>query len=137
MRDWEILLFVVSLIATLWVVIGYGASLLGPWKRLLAHYPVTQWMPTVSRAHLVSLDCGWMSYGNCLTLDFAEESFTVRMAWACLPFHPPFTVPKSAIRGVRRGRLLFIYWITFWVDDCRFLLWGPNARTRFFDGIEG
>ncbi len=135
MQTWELVLFIVGLLATLWAAVGYFASILGPWRRLVARYPVSQWTPMVFKARFVSLERGLMSYGNCLTIDFSDDSFTVRMAWAFLPFHPPFSVPKSAIRNINRGRFLFINWITFWVDDCRFLLWGPNARARFFDGM--
>lgn len=136
MRDWQIIALAIALAALMWIVIGYVTPILGPWRRLVSQYPVIQWSPTVSKAHLVSMECGWVSYGNCLTIDFGEDAMTVRMGFLLLPFHPPFTVPKSAIRHVRRGRLLFINWLTFWVDDCRFLLWGPNTRTRFFNGVD-
>ncbi len=135
MRDWQIVTLVITLLLSMWFVIGYLSPMIGPWGRLVSQYPVNQWSPTVSKAHFVSMDRGLMSYGNCLTIDFSDDTMTVRMGFLLLPFHPPFTVPKSAIRDVRRGRLLFIDWITFRVDDCRFLLWGPNARTRFFDEL--
>lgn len=135
MRDWQLFVLLPILLLFFWIGIGYVSPILGPWGRLVSQYPVNQWSPTVSKAYFVSMDRGLMSYGNCLTIDFSEETLTVRMGLLLLPFHPPFTVPKSAIRNVRRGRLLFINWITFWVDDCRFLLWGPNTRTRFFDGM--
>lgn len=136
MRDWQIVALVAALVMLMWIVIGFLTQILGPWRRLVSQYPVNQWLPTVSKAHFVSMDRGLMSYGNCLTIDFSDDTMTVRMGLICLPFHPPFTVPRSAIRNVHRGRLLFINWMTFWVDDCRFLLWGPNTRTRFFDGME-
>ncbi len=136
MRDWQIVTLVVPLLALMWIVIGYVTPILGPWGRLVAQYPANQWTPTVSRAYFVSMSCRWFSYGNCLTIDFGEETMTVRMGMLCLPFHAPFTVPKSAVRHVRRRRFLFVHWTTFTVDDCQFLLWGPHTRTRFFDGME-
>lgn len=136
MRDWEIVVFACTIAVILWIVIGYLTPILGPWRRLVRQYPTHQWSPSVSKARFVSMECGWASYGNCLTIDFGEDAMTVRMGLMLLPFHPPFTVPKSAIHHVRRGRLMFIDWIKFQVDDCQFLLWGPNTRTQFFDGLE-
>jgi hypothetical protein len=136
MADWQILALVAVLLPLMWLVIAFFAVTFGPWRRLVSRYPVNQWVPTVSKAYFVSMDCGLMSYGNCLVIDFSDDTMTVRMGANMLPFHQPFMVPKTAIQNFRRGRLLFIDWIKFQVDDCRFLLWGPNTRTNFFDGLE-
>lgn len=129
MQDWELILFIVGLSTTLWGITGYLASRLGPWKRLTQRYPVTRSVHTTLTARMASLDYGWLSYGNCLRIDFSEEHLTVSMSWALLPFHPPFLVPKTAVRDCRNGRFLGIQWIRFHIDDCRLLVWGPWARS--------
>ncbi|HET6426747.1 MAG TPA: hypothetical protein VFG20_23845 [Planctomycetaceae bacterium] len=135
MQDWELVLFVVGLSTTLWIIIGYLTARLGPWTRLVERYPVSQSVQTTMKARFVSLEYGWLSYGNCLRIDFSDDHMTVSMSWAVLPFHPPFLVPKSAIQDCRHGRFLLIHWIRFRVDDCRFLLWGFWERSAVLEEL--
>lgn len=108
MRDWEILLIAIGGLSVLWIVLGWVTPKLRPWGRLVAQYPAHDWTPTVFKARFVSMSCLWFSYGNCLTIEFADDTMTVWMGALCLPFHAPFTLPKSAIHAIRRGRSVFI-----------------------------
>lgn len=136
MAEWQILTLCIVLgYPLLWVAIMAGVVWLGPWSRLVAKYPLNELNRPLLRARMVSMHCCYTSYGNCLTLDLDDHQLTVR-AMPGLFFHPPWTVPKSAIRQLTTGQFWGWNWIQFWVDDAKFLLWGPWARPEILQLLQ-
>ncbi len=132
MVEWQIVtLGIVVGYPLLWAAIMGGVSSFGPWSRLVAKYPVNELNRPLLQARMVSMHSRWTSYGNCLTLDLDDH----RVMPGFL-FHPPWTVPKSAITRLTTGQFWGWNWIQFWIDDAKFSLWGPWARPEILQLLQ-
>jgi hypothetical protein len=142
MPDWLIVVGVVLLNLMLLTGIMFALAHLGPWHRLATQYPADD-PPHGTRYRFVSLGCGWVGYNNGLDAVATDDRLTLRVMppfdWILL-FHPPFTLPRSAVHDVQFSRVLgWIPCVTFQVAGFKLRLHGGVVQSEFWQtdaGIE-
>ncbi len=131
MPNWT---FVVGILA-LWLVLSVAGLFLmsrfGPWAKLARLYPHDD--SFVGKTYwFVSLTYGLISYSNCLTATANSDRLSLRIIPPFGAFHPPFTLPRSAVSNVTTRRILFIRSVTFRVGDYHLRLFGSVANAPFW-----
>ena len=123
-------LFVVAF-PIVWVGALYVVSMIGPWNFLARHYPHDETVRGTSY-RFVSMSAGLVSYSNCLTVIANDEFPTIKPLPPFRPFHPPFTLPRSAIHDVLTARFLFFRTVSFSVVGRELRLFGSVATATFW-----
>lgn len=123
-------LFVVAF-PIVWVGVLYVISVIGPWSFLARHYPHDKSVQGTSY-WFVSMSAGLVSYSNCLTVIANDEFLTIKPLLPFRPFHPPFTLPRSAIPDVLTARFLFFPTVSFSVAGRELRLFGSVTTATFW-----
>lgn len=125
-----IAIFVVAF-PVLWVSGLYITADYGPWRTLAKLYPHDE-TATGTSYWFASLSMGLFSYKNCLTATANSEQLTLRVILPFRPFHPPVTIPRSAVSHVIQGRYGFLSSVRFQVADYDLRLLGGIATSTFW-----
>jgi hypothetical protein len=108
-------------------------SVLGPWQRLAAQFPLENHALGATRYWPVSLKAGLASYGNCLIVEADADWLTLIPMFIVRPFHPPITLPRSAVSQIHIDRFWFVRWVSFVVDDRPLQLYGRVVTSDFWN----
>ena len=115
----------------MWIGILYLISLIGPWGRLSKQYPHVE-SETGTSHWFVSLTAGPVSYSSCLTAVSDSNYLTLRTLFLLRLFHPPITLPRTAVTNIVTGRFLFVPTVSFMVGDQELRLYGSVASSAFW-----
>jgi hypothetical protein len=121
----------VTAFPSVWVGALYIVSIIGPWSFLARHYPHDETVRGTSY-RVVSMSAGLVSYSSCLTAIANDEFLTIKPLLPFRPFHPPFTLPRSAIHDVLTARFLFFRTVSFSVAGRELRLFGSVATATFW-----
>jgi hypothetical protein len=123
------------LFAVVFPVVWFGGlyliSVIGPWRKLSQEYPCIESVAGTSH-WFVSLRVGPISYSNCLTAVSNTDHLTLMVLKPFRPFHPPFTLPRTAVTHVETGRFLFVPTVSFMIGDHELRLFGSVATSEFW-----
>ena len=114
-----------------WVGGLYLISSIGPWGQLSQEYPHVESVAGTSH-WFVSLKVGPISYSNCLTAVSNPDHLTLTVLMPFRPFHPPLTLPRTAVTHVETGRFLFVPTVSFMIGDTELRLFGSVATSVFW-----
>lgn len=114
-----------------WFVGLYVMATFGPWSRLTKRYPHNKSV-TGTSYWFVSLAAGWFSYSNCLTAVANRDYLTLRIILPFRLFHPPVSIPRSAVSHVTKNRFLFVSSVTFQLRNHELRLFGRVAESAFW-----
>ena len=127
--------FFLPLFVVAFPIVGVGVlyviSVIGPWSFLARHYPHDK--SVQGRSYwFVSMSAGLVSYSNCLTVIANDEFLTIKPLLPFRPFHPPLTLPRSAIQYVMKARFIFVQTVSFSVAGRELRLFGSVATATFW-----
>jgi hypothetical protein len=120
-----------AVIPIVWIGSLYLISLIGPWGALSKQYPYVESISGTSH-WFVSLKAGPVSYSNCLTAVSNSRYLTLRALLPLRPFHPPITLPRSAVTNIVIDRFLFVPTVSFMICDQELRLFGSVASSAFW-----
>lgn len=131
-------LFVAVMIVAIsagWCLVSFAVARLGPWSRLAQRYPTLD-CAVGRRYRIVSLQSGWLTYNNCLCAVASETHLTLKTWLPFRLFHPPFTLPRTAVTNVHRRKLMFWSSVSFRIDNFDLKLYGSVAGAEFWNEVE-
>jgi len=96
---WLTVIILLIAFPLLWCGILFSMSRVGPWQTLASQFP---FVPADDHEWywINHLGCRAGYYGNCLYALVTPDHITLKAILPFRPFHPPITIPRSAIRDV-------------------------------------
>jgi len=132
MPDWVLLAMIGAAFPVLWIGVLFVGAAVGPWRSLATQYPVDREF-SGTRFMFLSLGSGLSSSSHCICDVVNDDHLTLPIGFLFRPFHPPFTIPRSAICDVVPGRFLFIHHVEFCVSGKKLKLYGSVTTSPFWE----
>lgn len=115
-----------------WVGVLFAMSRLSGWNTLAQKFPFQE---------TTGGDCFWIYslgfatgyYGNCFYAIATLDQLTLHAIWPFQPFHPPITIPRSAVEDIAISRGTWIFQsVSCTISGRRLTMAGSIARAEFW-----